>query len=822
VRLLFTTSRSASLLTQARAEWQAAMGITAARDRSARLAALDRTQRVLRDVTVGTRSKQRGKGVLVAAEAAELNALVAYAHGDFEQSLATLMAAANMYSRWRSSGPNEGLSRVAGTAARYFARIGSRDDASNFAVASIKLLDSPEKQIAELIYVSCLVTAAEPSDLLAQLVARHPARGYAEPERSLLTIVEHHVGGKEHAPQILRAALHRLSSVDLDLQVQLGLYLVSDGLRRGAPGLVQDVLTTLLDRSTAVADTYLVQARLLQTQAHVAARAGDWPEALESGLAAWCLFDEVRYRCGVPRLRIAIHQFGRRARHSAMRAAVALGDARLLLELIEASRLQSSIDIVGSARDVEDALRGRTPASAADDGAARTVRLADMRDPYRKIAEELLGARSDLTAPIDLHVGGCSSIAESRASVDWRFPFVPVDRSRIDASEIVSQVASGPHYWWSSWYEEGTVFSGLTRDGEPIAVTEIDLSADDDLRSALTAAAVGNGMTAPWPAVPQMDVAVDEFLATSESFRELTFTGTLSRLLPEELRSSAPDGVTRPLVLSCAAELAGVPWPVLPVDLTTQPARRLVEEYELRFMPSLAALRYRPPATTEPPSGMPFLLSCDHLPGDDFPVDPRPAHAVLGRPGQRRLIDRVVPPTVENTVTALRRYRPGTVGLAFFRSHYLTEPNDPASSGIALSNGILAAGMLGVTLDGTATMMVPMPSRVILSCCASSGAQERHGGEALGMAAMCLRAGASQVIATSVAIQQAPFTNALDDMLVALGQSESSLFPAVRVLHLRLLSEWRRFSGRGGTDDDVRLGCPTPHIWAHYQTFGFE
>jgi hypothetical protein len=90
------------------------------------------------------------------------------------------------------------------------------------------------------------------------------------------------------------------------------------------------------------------------------------------------------------------------------------------------------------------------------------------------------------------------------------------------------------------------------------------------------------------------------------------------------------------------------------------------------------------------------------------------------------------------------------------------------------------------------------------------------------MAAMCLKAGARRVIATSVPIDQTPFTDALDEMLIDLGITADDQFRALRSLHLRLLEDWRLTSARGSASSDDAGHGPTPHIWAHYQALGLD
>jgi hypothetical protein len=806
---MFDVSRAGPMVTQAREQLDRALHGTA--PPGERTGLLNQAGQAMREVTLALRNKGSGRGLVLATEAVETAAAISYAEAGLDIALVTLMGAAEMNMGRREKQPSEPLARIAGTASLWFARMGCVPEAANFAVEHLNRLADPQADVVGLARASALAAGSGRPEALALFAEKHPATQYVEPLSGLLSILAHQAGSTSGPPRALLGHLQSARGADLDLEFHCGIYVLGECLAAGAYDTAHRTVAYLRDRTAGSAEGYLLHARL--SQASAAAYAGEqrWAECLPVALRAWSIFDEVRYRSGAPFVRAAIQALSRRSRHCALRAAVGLGDRRTLLELIEASRLQSTVDMVGSAAEVDAALANQPVVAQARAGTARSIDPDRLVFPYEWAFRLVHTSRSTLAAPVDIQVHGESVLAQGRADAVAGLLFEPLGRDAIEATEAVRRVASGPYQWWSSWYEEGSHFSAVVRDGEPVAAVECRVAEDADLRDALTIVIAGYAMPLPWMAPDDTDVDVGNLLADCGSFAEATFTGTLSRLLPAEL---CDDAAGRPLLMSVAPEFVGVPWPILPIAGGTGVERRLVEVHELRFLPSLTALAYGRPATSPEATPVPFLLSCDYLPGADGPATVRPAAHTFGPGGQ--------PPTAENVVRVLRTVSPGASGLAFFRSHYATEDGDPSSSGVVLSNGILPAGLLGA-VDERAGSLVPVPSRVILSACASTGVQGRGGGEALGMAAMCLKAGAQRVIATSVRIEQSPFTDALDDMLIYIGLTAENHFPALRELHLRLLSEWRVFSLRGGlSDPELSCRSPTPHIWAHYQPLGYE
>lgn len=253
-----------------------------------------------------------------------------------------------------------------------------------------------------------------------------------------------------------------------------------------------------------------------------------------------------------------------------------------------------------------------------------------------------------------------------------------------------------------------------------------------------------------------------------------------------------------------------------------RPVSRLIEHFELRFLPSLAVLNEVQAEAAPPPARgpLPLLLTCDYFPVQGIP-GPLPAiHAdtvlaakQLCRPGTG-----IQEATTMNLVRWTRRLPRGVEGVAFIRAHYEWVEADPSSSGMVLADGELFSGMLAARDTATGRALLNVPTTVVMSCCSTSGNRERNGGETLGLAPLAMMAGARRLIVTSVDIRHTAFTVAFDNMLIDLAMRPGDHFAALWQQQLCLLDAWRGWDHRDPAGGDDLL--PTPEIWAHYQAFG--
>jgi hypothetical protein len=810
---VFTTSRAAALVADAQSNVDGALDARLPATKSTRASQLARAREQTREATLLLATRHNAKDLQVAAESLEVSSRVAQAVGEYDEAFAVAAAAGALMVEAMDDSPHEVLARIARLTASWLAGVGLPTEAAHFALEHLKRTPARARRLENVAYAALLAQSSGMHSVADTLMDTYPP--FSEPLPAAVILLEHHRGRRNLTPNALALGLRRMEGAGLDIEMELGLTVVGDTLKAGEPQGAEPLLEHLTRRAAEFADSYLYQARLWQARATVAVRQQRWRDAIEQALKAWLVFDEVMYKSGVPRFRSAIHRLARHCRFAALTAATQLDDNRLVIELIESSRLQSTIDIIGAAADVDETLATGVapPPRRHRSEPNRTITATSF--PYADLLEFTREVRSDLAPPIDLTVSGVSVLRAERSRATAGLLFEPQERRSVNAQDVLAGMNGGRFHWLSTWYEGGSHFSALARDGMPVSCREHRIVDDEALRAAATTIVAGYGAQPPWPVGGQVDIDAAQQLSTCDSSTELRLTEPLARLLPDALRVDA-GAEGRPLLISCAPELVGIPWPILPVDVSTRPSKRLVEVHELRFLPALTALLGAHPRRPDA-SPVPFYLYCEHLP-EGKPLEPRTPAMTALREGR---VDPREGSSVENVVRTLRRIPPGAPGLAFFRTHYVSVDGDPASSGVVLANGILESGMVGVR-DEHGQPMAPMPSRVILACCASSGVRGRGGGEALGMAAMCLKAGARRVIATSVPIDQTPFTDALDEMLIDLGITADDQFRALRSLHLRLLEDWRLTSARGSASSDDAGHGPTPHIWAHYQALGLE
>ncbi|WP_433346320.1 CHAT domain-containing protein [Micromonospora sp. CA-111912] len=310
--------------------------------------------------------------------------------------------------------------------------------------------------------------------------------------------------------------------------------------------------------------------------------------------------------------------------------------------------------------------------------------------------------------------------------------------------------AAADDLWWSSWYDSGALYWVLTCGVTPVDGGVVNLLHDEELRTALSIVLLRSGVTPAWPVPDHVaGVNLDGFLEQADAPDELRLTSTLARLLPDALRKVGDRD--RRLFMSVPSELTPVPWPILPVGVPGPRVTRLVERFELRFMPSLAVLDgvRRDSALAAAANPLPLLLTCDYFPVDGVPgaLPPRRAQTILAA---RELCDSrtgIHEATTMNLTRWLRWLPRETEGVAFFRAHYEWVEADPGSSGIALADGVFLSGLLGVRDATSGLPILNLPRTVVMSCCSTSGNQERNGGESLGLAPLAMMAGARRLIA---------------------------------------------------------------------------
>ncbi|ROP41767.1 CHAT domain-containing protein [Saccharothrix texasensis] len=560
------------------------------------------------------------------------------------------------------------------------------------------------------------------------------------------------------------------------------------------------------------ADGYL-NGSLTQAAAGIYSSMNDHETALRLAVSAWSSIDEQRYLACSHRQRHQIWSRFGHARYVALRASVEMGDARAVAELIESSRLQSLIATeIETNHDEKDGLR-----SAGETVAAATGENGREQPDDVMVSSAIFAAMND---------GLATTLLESYAPVTYRGTslFPVTNHHSIAGATSVSRAlddALPEGLFWSTHVENGVMFWFLAGDGEPIGCGMTDLSRTENVTPVLLGLAGHSDSAEPetWSLPPYQHQAGDYYepylhLAAWMSPEEQIISHTIGALLPDALvdllrTADAPLEVT----IAAAREFGCVPWPIAVVPGTQD---RLIEHAVLRMWtsaPTQLSRRSRP----QPPAGtpIPFLLACDNPDGtlrERTAISPvSSARTLLGGP------DSAVPATKDTLMSTLHEIGPGTPGLFYYRGHAVHD-SDPAWSTLPLTEGFVQAGELFGTLDD-GTPFLPMPSRVMVTGCSSSGGS-LLAGEGLGLAAGLIQAGATQVVSTAIDIMDTSFTEAFEDLLIkgmlAPGTDHAVL---LRAAQLRMLREWKIYSLRGGFDHREDIKDPHPIIWTAYHAY---
>ncbi|MFD3735541.1 CHAT domain-containing protein [Streptomyces sp. NPDC058632] len=591
--------------------------------------------------------------------------------------------------------------------------------------------------------------------------------------------------------------------------------LAADAQPERALGLLASAIARLAGEG---ADYWLV-GELEQRSATIWVAMGRHEEGLGLALAAWGKLDAPRYRACSHAQRVALWANFGPSRRAALTSVIALGDGRAVAELIESCRLQSMIGTIIEV-DTEDENK-----KLADSGVSTPSELADATENSRPfISKAIFTALNDafgatlLRFPSPVSFQGVALLMPHYGSV------LPTKSAHTLAPRSLDE-ALPEGLFWSSHIEDGFLFWFAAQDGKPIGYGKEDLRQQNRVKPVLLGLAGQSQSSEPksWSLFPYKRGPGDYYepythLESWKSAEEQIITRTIGDLLPPPLvaelsAATAADPVQ--LTISAARELASVPWPIVMIPGGEE---RLVERAALRMWTSTPTQLTRSARRGRPDSSpAPFLLACDN---PDGTLRERTSESVVR--SAATLLEAAgspAPATKKALLQALHQIGPSTRGLFFYRGHAVHD-SDPAWSALPLAgDDYLSSGELFGCLDD-GTPFLPVPERVVLSCCSSSTASSL-GGEAIGLAAGAIQSGADQVIATSVDILDTSFTEVFEDLIVEemLARPQDNHVDLLRRLQLRMLNEWKICSLRGTTDsgDDVR--DPHPVIWASYQAY---
>ncbi|WP_405828974.1 CHAT domain-containing protein [Streptomyces sp. NBC_00105] len=725
-------------------------------------------------------------------------------------------------------------------------------------------------------YVRCAdwPTAAEcfsGAALYWRHVPRHMRRTYAQVVVFTMRAGDHAaaldglelIQGATHGPS---AAFHRIAARILDPAPGLGAdaadgidrvrklgiipytYLVSCLAERLAadeqPERALGLLTTARARLTADrADDWLV-GELEQTAAVIWTALERYEEALGLALGAWAKLDAQRYRACSHTQRLSLWKNFGPTRRAALVSAVALGDERTVAELIESCRLQS---LLGAAVEIDDdeklaesgfevstgpADAGTDDPDGEDSGRAVAPDPAPEGGPAAAGGRDLVVSSAVFTAYNDalnstlLHFPEPVSYQGTALLLPhYRSALPPEEAQDLAARPLDDALPEG--VFWSTHIEDGLLFWFVARDGRPAGYGAQDLREFDRIKPVLLGLA-GHSQSSErktWSLFPYRRGPGDFYepftqLRSWRSAEEQIITRTIGQLLPPPLVDALHRaGLDQPLrlTISAARELTCVPWAIMMVPGTEE---RLIEKAVLRMWTSTPTQLKRASRDSRLPPGspVPFLLACDNPDGS---LRERTADSVVNEASVLLTASGPDGPgTKDVLLAALHKIGPATHGVFFYRGH-AEHDSDPAWSALPLAGEtyVQSGELFGAFDDGTP--FLPMPTRVILSCCSSSTASAL-GGEGMGLAAGAIHSGADQVIATSLDIRDASFTEVFEDLLVRGmldGQRAGDHADLLRQLQLRMLTEWKVFSVRGEDLDGEEIRDPHPIIWASFQAY---
>jgi CHAT domain len=790
---------------------------------NSRVRILEAAQWRARDAASLARSSSDRSGSTLWAEAMLISADCAFRLGKPDEGLAAMLASAATHLEFATGPKNAELANVAYAISRSYSRLGDSKRAALFAAETYLRTPRRDRDIRRLVWCLAAMIAAGDRAPVVELLADLPRQQLAGAARSMFLIVEHASRCQMHPlPKILEAN-ELLATEPAESAVLFRLTVAAELRAVGRPQHAREVLEGLLRQLAVEAAPVWTIARVRQVVADILVGERRYEEALSEALSSWVVLDEFRYCTGSHRLRRTIHNSYALARHAAMTAAAELHDWALLSELIEAARLQSSSDTEGSLDEFDAAMEGRGPADP-DRSGARTINVDRVPAPYRYIYSDLTDSRTDLAMAADVTVAGRSRIALVREKLRPEVPHLARSRKSLALESCIENAYDGSALWWSTWHERGSIFWTAVSRSRPTEGGYIDLDVDQALREALTICYDGNRLQAPWRANGQPPRHFDQALRICDSPTELDLTGRLARLIPPPILRTPESGhsstPTR-LIISPAPDLSCVPWPILPIGGPPDAPVRLIERYELQFMPSLTTVYEAISADREQdPGRVPFTMSCDYLVPDALPPLPRTAKVRFGTGRQHADDPAILLATPEAVAAYLRSVRPGEPGLIAFRTHFNSAAGDPTASGFELNGGMLEVGWLLPRDRNAGRTILGMTSRVLLSCCSTSAAQERHGGESLGLVAACLRSGASMIVATSVDIPHTSFTNQFDELLTEMMLGNTSHVRGLHSLQIQMLRKWRGITEEAVKTKEWDISDPLPVIWTYYQAFG--
>jgi hypothetical protein len=545
-------------------------------------------------------------------------------------------------------------------------------------------------------------------------------------------------------------------------------------------------------------------------------RMGDDDGALKAALAALSTFDRQRYAMSNPQSREKWAEGHFSLFGLAVDLAARRHDHRLIAELVESARGQGiPAEADGGAKPY------------AGDGARQIIRPPGVPEWAEPVWIDPLPFTGHRYIKVKRH----SALRNADPSGVARM-------SRPIQLEEVAQAVGGPNAWWWGTFQTGDVlwWSLLGARGS-IEAGRIDFRSTSRARRALETL---------FEALPVPEGGEDDTDFTRRVIRgalaDPTSEGELAAdlgeaLLPQPLikvfeKADSNNPVS--LVVAPCPALAQVPLCALGIG----DGRRLVEAAVIRYVPSAALATQVDNQTRKGVRGRGGpgpVVSGLFDPDRNSPL-PHASLLASAVAGNEALIATRATKSALRHALASASVRPGSPGVFVYCGHARTprvagvalmclhrDSNQPQACPIQNCCGgspLTAAELYGQEPADEACPY-PMPGRVLLSACdTSGGASAGHSGEWLALAPAMMWAGARLVIATSWPTIDDPRTFEMDVALVDLLKTHPDPAQGLRNVQLDKLHRWRT-----GPHDKVRLSPIrgwSPLFWAPYVAVGFH
>lgn len=433
-------------------------------------------------------------------------------------------------------------------------------------------------------------------------------------------------------------------------------------------------------------------------------------------------------------------------------------------------------------------------------------------------ALELLTSRgaSTLSKPHAVAVGQRSILSE-KIKMDGCF-----ESDQVSLHAAISAVSGGsPAWWWGAQLIDNRYFWATIDPEGDIQIGWADLDEGDF--EMLGGAVAGGAAAAPGGRVLLGKLSLSPEVEEAQSLA----VGEL--LIPLPLKTSlwleGRDHAASPFGLSLVVAsnfLAHLPLCLFAARNAKGRTERLLEKAVIRCSPPAAMVNTIANSPVYVADRYPARVGCLDPDGTlafaaaveaGFELTLRHSGSYLLKPGHA-----AASASKQNLVNALNGLGRSSPCLFFYSGHSRRSMTG-TDSALVLEDGALTAGEI---LFGSSNFgPVPMPSRVILSSCDSSGSSGEASGEWLGLGAAILINGARQVLGTAWPILDCPTTLRLEEALIEALASGADPATALREQQLLRLHNWRSCSYSSDfTTAEFPDSVELPAIWAAFQCIG--